>query len=143
MLRHGGELATAWQLVPVAPFLFDTEHLRERRRAGHLATILDQADNGIKRVIKRQTKEEAMRTPSILVTALALAVGVVSAQAQGLTPGVSPGTSVSQGIGHHAAAASDKDSGNNEAKVKANDKAYNATLKNLPDKQFDPWHGMR
>jgi hypothetical protein len=83
-----------------------------------------------------------MRTISILLTALALAAGVVSAQAQGLTPGVSPGTSASQGIGNHAAAASAKDSGN-EAKVKANDKAYNATLKNLPDKQFDPWHGMR
>jgi hypothetical protein len=28
-------------------------------------------------------------------------------------------------------------------KVKANDKAYNAALKNLPDKQYDPWHGVR
>jgi len=27
--------------------------------------------------------------------------------------------------------------------VKANDKAYNAVLKNLPDKQYDPWHGVR
>ncbi len=26
---------------------------------------------------------------------------------------------------------------------KANDKAYNAALKNLPDKQYDPWHGVR
>jgi len=27
--------------------------------------------------------------------------------------------------------------------VKANDKAYNAALKNLPDKQYDPWRGVR
>jgi len=27
--------------------------------------------------------------------------------------------------------------------VKANDKAYNAALKNLPDKPFDPWRGVR
>ena len=26
---------------------------------------------------------------------------------------------------------------------KANDKAYDAALKNLPDKQYDPWHGVR
>jgi hypothetical protein len=30
-----------------------------------------------------------------------------------------------------------------EVKVKANDKAYNAALKNLPDKQYDPWRGVR
>jgi hypothetical protein len=28
-------------------------------------------------------------------------------------------------------------------KVKANDKAYNAALKNLPDKPYDPWQGAR
>ena len=26
---------------------------------------------------------------------------------------------------------------------KAIDKAYNAALKNLPDKQYDPWRGVR
>ena len=30
-----------------------------------------------------------------------------------------------------------------EPKVKANDKAYNAALRNLSDKQFDPWRGVR
>jgi hypothetical protein len=29
------------------------------------------------------------------------------------------------------------------AEAKANDKAYNAALHNLPDKQYDPWHGVR
>jgi hypothetical protein len=30
-----------------------------------------------------------------------------------------------------------------QPKVKANEKAYNAALRNLPDKQYDPWHGVR
>jgi hypothetical protein len=28
-------------------------------------------------------------------------------------------------------------------KPKADDKAYNAALKTLPDKPYDPWHGTR
>jgi hypothetical protein len=28
-------------------------------------------------------------------------------------------------------------------KPKADDKAYNAAIKGLPDKQYDPWHGVR
>ena len=44
-------------------------------------------------------------------------------------------------IGQHAAAAAAK--GGGDEKVKANDKAYNAALKNLPDKQCDPWRGVR
>jgi hypothetical protein len=28
-------------------------------------------------------------------------------------------------------------------KPKADDKAYNAALKSLPDKPYDPWHGVR
>ena len=45
-------------------------------------------------------------------------------------------------VGQHAAAASAK-GGADETKVKANDKAYNAALRNLPDKQYDPWRGVR
>ena len=81
-----------------------------------------------------------MRTTSILVAGLALAAGIVAAQAQ--QSGVSPGTTASQGIGQAASRASAKDA-SEEPKVKANDKAYNAALKNLPDKQFDPWRGVR
>jgi len=44
-------------------------------------------------------------------------------------------------VGQHAANASA--TGGDESKVKANDKAYNAALKNLPDKQYDPWRGVR
>jgi hypothetical protein len=28
-------------------------------------------------------------------------------------------------------------------KTKADDKAYNAALKSIPDKPFDPWHNVR
>ena len=45
-------------------------------------------------------------------------------------------------VGRHASDASSKAS-SEEPKVKANDKAYNAALRNLPDKQFDPWRGVR
>jgi hypothetical protein len=45
-----------------------------------------------------------------------------------------------QQIGSHAS----KNHGEEgETKAKANDKAYNAALKNIPDKQYDPWHGVR
>jgi hypothetical protein len=45
-------------------------------------------------------------------------------------------------VGRHASDANSK-GGSDEPKVKANDKAYNAALRNLPDKQFDPWRGVR
>jgi hypothetical protein len=47
-------------------------------------------------------------------------------------------------VGQHAnAASSQADKAAEAAKVKANEKAYNAALRNLPDKQYDPWHGVR
>jgi hypothetical protein len=45
-------------------------------------------------------------------------------------------------IGQSAGRAAPEDTSKTQ-KVKANDKAYNAVLKNLPDKQYDPWHGVR
>ena len=45
-----------------------------------------------------------------------------------------------QKIGAHAEKYGGDDSG---SKAKVNDKAYNAALHNLPDKQYDPWHGVR
>jgi hypothetical protein len=46
-------------------------------------------------------------------------------------------------VGQHASAANAKAGNGDEGKPKANDKAYNAALKNLPDKQYDPWRGVR
>jgi hypothetical protein len=43
-------------------------------------------------------------------------------------------------LGQHAGKAGGAEKA---AEAKANDKAYNAALHNLPDKQYDPWHGVR
>jgi hypothetical protein len=76
------------------------------------------------------------------MASLMLALMVTSAQAQlGNTPGVSPGTGAAMNVGKHSEAAEQK--AESAQKVKANDNAYNAALKNLPDKQYDPWHGVR
>jgi hypothetical protein len=45
-------------------------------------------------------------------------------------------------IGQHASSSASKLNGE-DAKAKANDKAYSSALKNLPDKQYDPWRGVR
>jgi hypothetical protein len=44
-------------------------------------------------------------------------------------------------IGQHAAA--DAKLGDSNLKSKSDDKAYGAMLKRLPDKPYDPWHGVR
>jgi len=72
-----------------------------------------------------------------LITGLALTLLTTSAQAQ--MGQMAPGSNV----GQHAAAASEKGEKSDAAKAKANEKAYNAALRNLPDKQYDPWHGVR
>jgi hypothetical protein len=85
----------------------------------------------------------AMRTTSVVVAGLALAAWTVAAEAQqGPTPGMAPGTYSASKIGQSAAAAESKGA-DQASKVKANDKAYSAALKNLPDKQYDPWRGVR
>jgi len=42
-------------------------------------------------------------------------------------------------IGQHGT----RQQGDNEQKPRVNDKAYNSALQNLPDKKYDPWHGVR
>lgn len=75
----------------------------------------------------------------LLIAGLAIALMIATAQAQ-----VGPQSQMNAAgqIGQHASGAqslSDK----GDPKLKANDKAYNAALRNLPDKQYDPWHGVR
>jgi hypothetical protein len=79
-----------------------------------------------------------MRTTRILAAASALAALTVAAQAQ-QGPGMAPGSSR---LGQSAASASDKMQEESKA-VKANEKAYNSALKNMPDKPYDPWRGVR
>jgi hypothetical protein len=75
-------------------------------------------------------------TIAALLAAMAVAAIATTAQAQ--TPMNSAGN-----IGQRAGANSGKDGTDTTIKAKANDKAYNAALKNLPDRQYDPWHGVR
>ena len=68
-----------------------------------------------------------------LVAALAAAVPAGAQQSP-----MMGGTSIGQRASANAQQHTDESS-----KAKANDKAYNAALKNLPDKQYDPWRGVR
>jgi hypothetical protein len=74
-----------------------------------------------------------------LLAVLALAVLASGAQAQQV-PG-QMNINAAQNIGSHASKANGI--GGDDKAVKANDKAYNAALHNIPDKQYDPWHGVR
>ncbi len=73
-----------------------------------------------------------------LLAGVALALVTSGAQAQ-TAPGQANINAASQ-IGQHAGKYNGGDKG---SEAKANDKAYNAALHNLPDKQYDPWHGVR
>ena len=69
----------------------------------------------------------------LLIAILALALLTTGALAQG-----SPG--FGGGHGKHGRQQAD----NGEAqKPKIDDKAYNASLRNIPDKKYDAWHGVR
>jgi hypothetical protein len=72
----------------------------------------------------------------MLVAGLALALATAAAQAQ--TPQQTQMNNASR-LGDSASRRADDKSD----KPKANDKAYDAALRNLPNKQYDPWHGVR
>jgi len=65
----------------------------------------------------------------VAVSALAMLAG--GAQAQGIGGG--------GGRGRHQ----QKTDKTESQKPKPDDKAYNAAIKTLPDKPYDPWHGSR
>jgi len=72
-----------------------------------------------------------------LAAVLALALPTVAAEAQ-----VNP----QQGMINNAAKIGEgasKEFNEGKKAPKANEKAYDAALKNLPNKQYDPWHGVR
>jgi hypothetical protein len=75
-----------------------------------------------------------MRIGAIKILATALALGVMAASAQAQVG--SPGGAARQPFDNR------KQKSGEPAKPKADDKAYNSALKSLPDKQYDPWHGM-
>jgi hypothetical protein len=72
-----------------------------------------------------------------LIAGAVLALAASSAQAQ-LSP-TQPNMSGAGQIGQHMRNGPNE----KEQKPKANEKAYDAALRNLPNKQYDPWHGVR
>jgi len=75
-----------------------------------------------------------------LTAAVALTLMTVAANAQ-VNPQQSQMNSASR-LGQSVSRDMDDKKGGSTT-PKANDKAYNAALKNLPDKQYDPWRGVR
>jgi hypothetical protein len=70
----------------------------------------------------------------IAAVTLILTVGAAFAQV------VSPSLQGNSRIGQSAQRALETET---TIKPKVNDKAYESALKNLPNKQYDPWHGVR
>jgi hypothetical protein len=70
-------------------------------------------------------------TTTIILLASAVGLTTVSASAQGMG---------GFGGGHKHQQKTDK---TDPQKPKVDDKAYNAALKSLPDKPYDPWRGTR
>lgn len=69
------------------------------------------------------------------------ALTAASAQAQGVG---GPGMGAGNGVGSFGGRKQQQSKKpKTEAKPKVDEKAYNAALKSLPDKQYDPWHGVR
>ena len=77
-----------------------------------------------------------MRIGAIKILGAALALSVMVAGAQAQMSGAPGGSH--QPFDKRNQKSSDRD----PPKPKADDKAYNSALKSLPDKQYDPWHGM-
>ena len=69
----------------------------------------------------------------LLIAAIALTVMVETALAQS-----APGSQ----IGQHLSKA-EADNEQNKPKAKVDEKAYNAALRTIPNKQYDPWRGVR
>jgi hypothetical protein len=73
-----------------------------------------------------------------LIAAAAVVLTTANAFAQ------APGTLPSSQIGRNAQRNVDQaDAAKNAGQKKSDDKAYNAALHNLPNKEYDPWHGVR
>lgn len=70
----------------------------------------------------------------LLIAGLALALMLTYAQAQlSQVPGANVGQNVSKA----------EQQGQKAVKPKADEKAYNSALGNIPDKRYDPWRGVR
>jgi hypothetical protein len=76
-----------------------------------------------------------------LIAGLALALTTAASEAQMNSANIPGGANI--GSAADAQRSHGGDNKNDQQRVKANDNAYNAVLRNLPNKQYDPWHGVR
>jgi hypothetical protein len=86
---------------------------------------------------QQETKRLAMRI--IAVMAFAMVLMMARAEAQGMGDAAGAGTG---GFGGRHHGQQQRNAQTATPKPKADEKAYNAALKAIPDKQYDPWHGM-
>jgi hypothetical protein len=79
---------------------------------------------------------------SFIIAAMVLGLILSNSQAQSMggAGGVSGGGGMGGGGRNHQRKTDNKPA---EQKPKVDEKAYAAALKVLPDKKYDPWHGMR
>jgi hypothetical protein len=73
----------------------------------------------------------SVRTTRLLIAAVAFALLTASAQAQ------------AGGGGGRGRQAHQQPETSGPQKAKTDDKAYNAALRNIPEKKYDAWHGVR
>jgi len=74
----------------------------------------------------------------LLIAGFTLILTTVAALAQ-----MSPQQAQTNGAARLGQSAAHAFDGQNTNKQKVDEKAYNSALGNLPDKQYDPWHGVR
>jgi opacity protein-like surface antigen len=77
---------------------------------------------------------------SIILAAAVLALTIAGAQAQD-AGGMGGGTGGGMGGGRHHG--QQKDTKAAPPKPKVDEKAYNSALKEIPNKPYDAWHGVR
>jgi hypothetical protein len=73
----------------------------------------------------------------LLIAAVGMLLMTASAYAQ---VGQLQGNQIGQRVQH---ANDQADAAKNAAQKKSDDKAYNSALRNLPNKEYDPWRGVR
>ena len=82
----------------------------------------------------------SIATIRLVVTAAAVALLTATAQAQSPGQGAAGVTGGDYGGSHHRRGNTKKVEA---AKQKVDEKGYKAALDQLPDKQYDAWHGVR
>jgi hypothetical protein len=78
----------------------------------------------------------------ITLTGVALALMVTSVDAQGVGDGGGLGGTLPGGPGGRHHGQQQKKADSQTPKPKVDEKAYSAALKEIPNKPYDPWHGV-